>query len=58
MQPHSDVKPKKTGTLCQNQIKYTFEKCKLDSSSGTTKFAFMSIVAKSFRETIKSNPEH
>lgn len=57
MQPHNDVKPKKTGTLCQNQIKYVFEKCKLDSSSGTAKLAFMSIVAKSFRETIKSNPD-
>lgn len=49
MQPHNDVKPKKTGTLCQNQIKYVFE-CKLDSSSGTAKLAFMSIVVKSFRK--------
>lgn len=56
MQPHNDVKPKKTGTLCQKQIKYGSKKCKLDSSSGTTKLA-LSIVAKSFRETIKSNPD-
>ena len=56
MQPHNDVKPKKTGTLCQKQIKYGSKKCKLDSSSGTTKLA-LSIVAKSFRETMKSDPD-
>lgn len=56
MQPHNDVKRKKTRTLCQKQIKYASKKCKLDSSSGTTKLA-LSIVAKSFRETIKSSPD-